>query len=347
MKKKEKKAVIRTCLDILPVRSWEPSVGAFLLADGSYLDLLRLIPRDLQNIAEDELELEIYQFTKVLKTVGCDLKFLSMRFPLSLERQKAVLLHHARQAGDETRIRWLERQIRELEVAETNISSQHFYLAYCNALGGCRKSYEAIAALAGCSVATAVKAVRELSEAGYLTVKHTKYHSGKLGRTVYGKNTYTVDLALLKKGYTILDRAVLEQELTDSALIVLCAIIVCAGNSSRAFPSISALQKKTGAARSTVCAGLRLLKALKTLLVQLCIKKNQEHSRNSYHICKAAEGNYAAASCDQHIAASDACQAPIEGFSLMGVVRFLANKVKTQITGVLNYLLKERSYRLT
>lgn len=161
------------------------------------------------------------------------------------------------------------------------------------------------------------------------------------------KNTYTVDLALLKKGYTILDRAVLEQELTDSALIVLCAIIVCAGNSSRAFPSISALQKKTGAARSTVCAGLRLLKALKTLLVQLCIKKNQEHSRNSYHICGVAEGNYAAASCDQHIAASDACQAPIEGFSLMGVVRFLANKVKTQITGVLNYLLKERSYRLT
>lgn len=221
------------------------------------------------------------------------------------------------------------------------------FFAYCNALGGCRKSYEAIAALAGCSVATAVKAVWELSEAGYLTVKHTKYHSGKLGRTVYGKNTYTVDLSLLKKGYTILDRAVLEQELTDSALIVLCAIIVCAGNSSRAFPSISALQKKTGAARSTVCAGLRLLKALKTLLVQLCIKKNQEHSRNSYHICGVAEGNYAAASCDQHIAASDACQAPIEGFSLMGVVRFLANKVKTQITGVLNYLLKERSYRLT
>ena len=72
------------------------------------------------------------------------------------------------------------------------------FFAYCNALGGCRKSYEAIAALAHCSVATAVKAVRELSEARYLTVKHTKYHSSKLRRTVYGKNTYTVDLALLK-----------------------------------------------------------------------------------------------------------------------------------------------------
>ena len=106
MKKKEKNAVIKTCLDILPVRSWEPSVGAFLLADSSYLDLLRLVPRDLQNIAEDELELEIYQFTKVLKTVGCDLKFLSMRFPLSLERQKAVLLHHAGWSGRPVSWRW-------------------------------------------------------------------------------------------------------------------------------------------------------------------------------------------------------------------------------------------------
>ncbi|MFR1595507.1 MAG: hypothetical protein ACLSU2_07795 [Oscillospiraceae bacterium] len=221
------------------------------------------------------------------------------------------------------------------------------FFAYCNALGGCRKSYEAIAALARCSVATAVKAVRELQEAGYIAVKNTKYYSGKLERTVYGKNTYTVNLALLQQGYTIFNRAIFSQELTDSAFIVFCAVVICAGNEHRAFPSISALQKKTGAVRSTVCAGLRLLKAIKTLLVQLCIKKNREHSRNSYHICKAAEGNYAAASCDQHIAASDVCQAPIEGFSLRGVVRFLANKVKTQITGVLNYLLKERFYRLT
>ena len=136
MKKKEKNAVIKTCLDILPVRSWEPSVGAFLLADSAYLDLLRLGPRDLQNIAEEELPGQVREPRHLwptvprTETVGCDLKFLSMRFPLSLERQKAVLLHHARQAGDETRIRWLERQIRELEVAETNISSQHFYLAY-------------------------------------------------------------------------------------------------------------------------------------------------------------------------------------------------------------------------
>ena len=209
------------------------------------------------------------------------------------------------------------------------------FFAYCNALGGCRKSYEAIAALAGCSVATAVKAVRELSEAGYLTVKHTKYHSGKLGRTVYGKNTYTVDLALLKKGYTILDRAVLEQELTDSALIVLCAIIVCAGNSSRAFPSISALQKKTGAVRSTVCAGLKLLKTLKNLLVQLCVKKNREHTANSYILCNTSVFYI------QHTAGEEICQAPVEGFPLRKVVRNLENKVKTQITRVLNYLLKK------
>ena len=76
MKKKEKKPeVVKTCLDIIPVRSWDASVDAFCLSNGSYMDMFRVIPRDLQNIAEDELELEIFRFTKLLKTVAFDLKF--------------------------------------------------------------------------------------------------------------------------------------------------------------------------------------------------------------------------------------------------------------------------------
>lgn len=127
MKKTES---VKTCLDIIPVRRWSSSAGAFLFENGSCMDIFRVIPRDLQNIADDELEIEIYQFTKILKTVGCDLKFLSMKFPLSLARQKEVLCHHRYLAQDEARIHWLDRQIRELELAETNISSQHFYLAF-------------------------------------------------------------------------------------------------------------------------------------------------------------------------------------------------------------------------
>lgn len=127
MKKTES---VKTCLDIIPVRCWSSAAGAFLFENGSCMDIFRVIPRDLQNIADDELEIEIYQFTKILKTVGCDLKFLSMKFPLSLARQKEVLCHHRQLAQDEARIRWLDRQIRELELAETNISSQHFYLAF-------------------------------------------------------------------------------------------------------------------------------------------------------------------------------------------------------------------------
>lgn len=209
------------------------------------------------------------------------------------------------------------------------------FFAYCNALGGCRKSYKTIAALARCSVATAVKAVRELQEAGYISVKRTKYYSGKLERAAYGKNTYTVDLPLLQQGYTIFNRAIFSQELTDSAFVVFCAVVICAGNEHRAYPSISALQKKTGAVRSTVCAGLKLLKALKNLLVQLCVKKNREHTANSYILCNTS------VFCIQHTAGEEICQAPVEGFSLRRVVRNLENKVKTQITRVLNYLLKK------
>lgn len=220
------------------------------------------------------------------------------------------------------------------------------FYAFSNALGGCRKSYKRIAALAGCSESKVFAAVRELSAAGYLSFSATKYYSEQVRRTVYGQNRYTVDLALLKQGYTIFNRAIFAQDLTDSAFILMCTVIVCAGNESRAWPSISELQRKTGAARSTVCAGLRLLKALKSLLVQLCMKKNRAHSKNSYHLCTVAQNNYAPVFPSDATTAGMICQHSFGSLSLRGVVRFLANKVKTQITEVFSYLLKRSSTSL-
>lgn len=133
VKKKKKPEVIKTCLDVIPIRSYDRRLEAFALVDGSYMDILRIIPRDLNNIAEDELQMEIYNLTKIYKTVGCDLKFISMMFPLNLSRQKEVLLHHKHRAQDETRKLWLDRQLRELELAEKNVNTLHFYLFFFGA----------------------------------------------------------------------------------------------------------------------------------------------------------------------------------------------------------------------
>ncbi|MEA5142813.1 MAG: hypothetical protein VB023_04445 [Oscillibacter sp.] len=128
--KGKKPEAIKTCLEVIPIRSYDERLAAFVLEDGSYMDILRIIPRDLDNTADDEIQLEIYNLMKIYKTVGCDLKFVSMKFPLTLTNQKQVLQHHRERAQDAVRRRWLDRQIRELELAESNVSTQNFYLFF-------------------------------------------------------------------------------------------------------------------------------------------------------------------------------------------------------------------------
>lgn len=129
-KKEKKPQVPRTVLNVLPIRSYDDNLEAFRLSDKSYMDIMQIIPRDLRNIADDELDAEIYNFLKILRTVGCDLKLISVKFPLNLEQQKKIHRHHMDNAGDEVRLKWLERQYREMETAEAKVSTLYFYLAF-------------------------------------------------------------------------------------------------------------------------------------------------------------------------------------------------------------------------
>ena len=132
-KKEKKPEVIKNCLDILPIRSMDAHLEAFRLADGSYMDILQILSRDLHNMDDDSLQMEIFNLMKILKTVGCDLKFVSAKFPLNLTGQKNILQHHRENVQDEVRQLWLDRQIHELETVEENISTLHFYLFYFGA----------------------------------------------------------------------------------------------------------------------------------------------------------------------------------------------------------------------
>ena len=162
--------------------------------------------------------------------------------------------------------------------------------AYSNARGECRKGYTELARLAGVSTATAVSAVRALAECGYLTVSTTKRYCKAILGVGYGRNSYALNLSTLerkqgdamKQGYTRVRRDVLRYELTDSAFVVFLVVLSYQGQNNRMWPSIAELQKAAGTVRSTVCAGLKLLKKLPTLIVQLFQKENGAFAANSY-----------------------------------------------------------------
>ncbi len=219
--------------------------------------------------------------------------------------------------------------------------------AYSNAKGECKKSYEQIARLAKVSMATAASAVRALATCGYLTFSTTKRYCRQLRGVGYGRNSYTLDLSVLKQeqGYTFVKRDVFSHELTDSAFVIFLSILSFQGNNDRMWPSIRKLQKATGAACSTICAGLRLLKRLPTLIVQLVLKKNGTFAANTYRSATVS----VSVGCDEDATATVdiACHPSsvihsntickvLQGlrriFSCRGVLRNLANKVITYTT---------------
>ena len=129
-KKKKKPEIVKTNLDILPIRHYDEKLGCFILDDKSCLDILQIISRDVNNLSDDELRREIYGLIKVFKTVGADIKLMSMNFPLNTSKQREMLRHHLEKASDDVRRKWIQRQIEELETVDENIHTSNFYLLY-------------------------------------------------------------------------------------------------------------------------------------------------------------------------------------------------------------------------
>ena len=128
--RKKKERVIKTCLDVLPIRAYDDALDAFRLVDDEYMDILQVETRDLDNLSEDEQQLEIFTLMKIYKTVGVDIKIISIKFPLEMATQRAYLEHRRERVQDEARRLWIDRQIEELARVEQNVQSLHFFLVY-------------------------------------------------------------------------------------------------------------------------------------------------------------------------------------------------------------------------
>ena len=225
--------------------------------------------------------------------------------------------------------------------------------AFSNAFGVCRKGYAEIARFADVSAATVKSAVNALARLGYLTVAPTKRYCAGIGGVGYGKNEYALNLSVLRKGYTRVSRDVFGYELTASAFVVYLAILMFQGGRNRAWPSIAKLQKATGAVCSTICAGLKLLRKLPTLLVQRFVKPDGAFAANSYQPATAFIG----ASCAENageVREDDRLISRLYSiidalfsqgvrlfFGHVGVLRNLAIKVMTYLT--IAFTSRERS----
>ena len=109
-KKIEKNSHLKTNAQIFPIRSYDTEISCFVLADGSYLDIIEKTPEDVGNMLPDEIEYKMILFAKFLK--------------LYQLRQKLE------KTNDPVRRKWLERKISELERADkgTHLKECYFFI---------------------------------------------------------------------------------------------------------------------------------------------------------------------------------------------------------------------------
>lgn len=121
---------IKLCSDIIPIRLYDDRLQSFKLKDGIYMDIMKIVSKDLANMSSDELDMEILNLIKVLKTCTTDIKFLSMNFPLNTKKQRDMLYRHLEESSDEVRRLWLQREISELERADSGVLTREFYVVF-------------------------------------------------------------------------------------------------------------------------------------------------------------------------------------------------------------------------
>ena len=100
-----------------------------------------------------------------------------------------------------------------------------------------RVTFRELAALCGCSTATAQQAVQELVAGGYMLKEKTYRYDEDQGRIIQSANRYA--WIRRRSGYTMVRKEILHYDLTSAAFCSLLYLYRCAGVSGRKMGNLS------------------------------------------------------------------------------------------------------------
>lgn len=127
MRKKNQKQIVKTNLDIFPIRCYDEDMKAFVLEDGSFLDIIERMADDVDNMLEDEVQYEMLHFARFLKTYEEDIKLLSMNFPTDTINQQRAIQQKAESTNSPVKKRWLMRSLDELKRVDAGTRVREYY----------------------------------------------------------------------------------------------------------------------------------------------------------------------------------------------------------------------------
>ncbi len=119
-------AIIRKTAELLPIIGMDK--GLFCMSDGSYMDIFRIVTKDLISAAESEIELDMLQWEKFYKMYAADCKIIGINFPTDTKRQQQYFQHKINTAENPFYKEILQTKYDELVDVNLYYTDREYYL---------------------------------------------------------------------------------------------------------------------------------------------------------------------------------------------------------------------------
>ena len=118
--------IIRKTAELLPIIGMDK--GLFCMSDGSYMDIFRIVTKDLISAAESEIELDMLQWEKFYKMYAADCKIIGINFPTDTKRQQQYYQHKINTADNPLFKEVLQTKYEELVDVNLYYTDREYYL---------------------------------------------------------------------------------------------------------------------------------------------------------------------------------------------------------------------------
>ncbi len=112
----------------IPIDYYDIRKDAYVLDDGSYMDIVMIRAKDLLSSNESEVEYDCLKFAKFYKIYADDFKIISMNFPCNTHKQQQYWQHKEETATNEVFKAWCAKYKEDLRLLEKEVTTREYYL---------------------------------------------------------------------------------------------------------------------------------------------------------------------------------------------------------------------------
>ena len=125
-KKEQEISIPKSTAELLPFVGIDK--GLFLMRDNSYMDIFRIITKDLISASESEIEFDMLQFEKFYKMYAADCKIIGINFPTDTKRQQQYFQHKINTTDNPLFKEILQTKYEELVDVNLYYTDREYYL---------------------------------------------------------------------------------------------------------------------------------------------------------------------------------------------------------------------------